>query len=118
MAWAERQLPEGDEIFLDHIGWFVADLDAASAQLQRLGFQVSVENVHMNMGADGVQRPSGTVNRLSILGLGYLEFLGSRGETPLADQHRAQRARYEGLHLMAFNSADVPMMALIGVRSS
>jgi hypothetical protein len=112
MTWTERQLPEGDEVFLDHVGWFVAELDAAAAQLQRLGFQVSVENVHMNMGADGVQRPSGTINRLSVLGLGYLEFLGARGETPLADQHRAQLSRYEGLHLMAFNSADVPAEAL------
>lgn len=112
MQWTERQLPEGDEVFLDHVGWFVADLDGAKAQLERLGFQVSFENVHMNMGADGVQRPSGTINRLSILGLGYLEFLGARGETPLADQHRAQLGRYEGLHLMAFNSADVPAEAL------
>ena len=111
MQWTERQLPEGDEVFLDHVGWFVADLDEAKAQLQRLGFQVSVENVHMNMGADEVQRPSGTFNRLSVLALGYLEFLGARGETPLADQHRAQLGRYEGLHLMAFNCADVPAEA-------
>lgn len=111
MTWTERQLPEGDAVFLDHVGWFVENLDIAKAQLERLGFQVSVENVHMNMGADGVQRPSGTINRLSILGLGYLEFLGAMGETPLADQHRAQLVRYEGLHLMAFNSADVPAEA-------
>jgi len=108
MQWTERQLPEGDEVFLDHVGWFVADLDGAKAHLERLGFQVSVENIHMNMGEDGIRHPSGTINRLSILGCGYLEFLGARGETPLADQHRAQLGRYEGLHLMAFNSADVP----------
>lgn len=111
MAWVERQVPDGDAIFLDHVGWFVADLEAAKAQLERLGFLVSSENVHMNMGADGVQRPSGTINRLSILEMGYLEFLGARGQTPLADQFRDQLARYEGLQLMAFNSADVPSEA-------
>jgi hypothetical protein len=25
MRWIERQLPEGGEVFLDHLGWFVAD---------------------------------------------------------------------------------------------
>lgn len=111
MAWIERQLPTGDAVFLDHVGWFVADLDSAAAQLERLGFVVSGENVHMNRSPDGSMTPSGTVNRLAALGLGYLEFLGARGDTPLARQHGAQLARYEGLHLMAFSSADVPAEA-------
>lgn len=111
MAWVERQVPEGDEIFLDHVGWFVADLDRAAAALTRLGFAVSKENVHLNQAADGDKTPSGTVNRLVTPDFGYLEFLASRGETPLARQHQAQLARYEGLHLLAFNSADVPAEA-------
>lgn len=111
MAWVERQTPRGDEVFLDHVGWFVADLEAAAAQMQRLGFVVSAENVHMNRAADGSTAPSGTVNRLATPDLGYLEFLGSRGDEPLARQHRAQLARYEGLHLLAFSSADVPAEA-------
>jgi len=111
MAWEERQTPKGDEVFLDHVGWFVADLDAAAAQMERLGFVVSGENVHMNRAADGSTAPSGTFNRLATPDLGYLEFLGSRGDAPLARQHRAQLARYEGLHLMAFSSADVPAEA-------
>ncbi len=111
MAWVERQQPKGDEVFLDHVGWFVGDLDAAAAELERLGFRVSPENVHMNRQADGSQLPSGTVNRLATPALGYLEFLGARGDTPLARQHAAQLARYEGLHLLAFASADVPAEA-------
>ncbi|MEQ9122146.1 MAG: VOC family protein [Alphaproteobacteria bacterium] len=111
MAWEERQTPKGDEVFLDHVGWFVVDLDAAAAQLKRLGFVVSAENVHMNRAPDGSTAPSGTVNRLATPDLGYLEFLGSRGDAPLARQHRAQLARYEGLHLLAFSSADVPAEA-------
>lgn len=111
MAWIERQSPDGDEIFLDHVGWFVADLDAAAARLAELGFAVTEENVHMNRQPDGSAVPSGTVNRLSTLALGYLEFLGARGDTPLARQHGSQLARYEGLHLMAFSSSDVPAEA-------
>ena len=107
MGWIERQTPAKDEIFLDHVGWFVRDLDATRAQLERLGFRVSPENVHMNRMPDGSRTPSGTYNRVAMLGLGYLEFLASRGDTALAQQHRDQLARYEGLHLMAFNSSDV-----------
>lgn len=105
------QTPPGEAVFLDHVGWFVADLDAAAATLNRLGFAVSPENVHMNRASDGSQAPSGTVNRLATPAIGYLEFLGARGDTPLARQHAAQLARYEGLHLMAFSSADVPAEA-------
>lgn len=107
----ERQLPEGDEVFLDHVGWFVHDLDAAARALARLGFSVADENVHMNRDAAGGQAPSGTVNRLVTPAIGYLEFLGARGDTPLARQHAAQLARYEGLHLLAFSSRDVPSEA-------
>ena len=110
-ATAERQSPIGDEVFLDHVGWFVSDLDAAAETLARLGFAVSPENVHMNRADDGSAAPSGTVNRLATPAIGYLEFLGARGDTPLARQHAAQMARYEGLHLMAFSSADVPAEA-------
>ena len=38
--WIDRQLPDGDEIFLDYAGYFVTDLDAAARQLKRLGLQV------------------------------------------------------------------------------
>jgi len=65
----------------------------------------------MNRQADGSSLPSGTVNRLITPALGYLEFLGSRGDTPLAHQHKAQLSRYEGLHLMAFAASNVPAEA-------
>ncbi len=109
--WTERQQPLGDEVFLDHVGWFVEDLEKASSSLKNLGFHVSRENVHMNRQADGSSLPSGTVNRLITPALGYLEFLGSRGDTPLAKQHKAQLSRYEGLHLMAFAASNVPAEA-------
>ena len=65
----------------------------------------------MNQGPDGEQRPSGTLNRLVTPGLGYLEFLAAKGDTPLAAQHGQQLARYQGLHLLAFSSSDVPAEA-------
>lgn len=108
MGWSERQSPEGDAVFLDHVAWFVEDLDRAAAALARLGFIVGAENVHMNRSPDGSEVPSGTINRLVTPPWGYLEFLGARGDTPLTQQHRAGLDRYQGLHLMAFSSSDVP----------
>lgn len=108
MAWSNRQSPAGDNVFLDHVGWFVRSLDAVKPAFERLGFIVSTVNVHMNRAPDGSQAPSGTRNRLATPGLGYLEFLAASGDTPIARQHGAQLARYEGLHLAAFSSADVP----------
>lgn len=108
MGWTERQSPEGDGVFLDHVGWFVSDLGQAAAGLARLGFIVGQENVHMNRASDGSEAPSGTINRLVTPPWGYLEFLGARGDTPLARQHQSGLDRYQGLHLMAFSSGDVP----------
>ena len=49
--WADRQLPVGDDVFLDHVGIFTADLGAAGAQLSRLGFAVSPVNLQQNADA-------------------------------------------------------------------
>lgn len=107
MVWVERRLPQDDELFLDHVGWFVPDLDAARAAMERLGFAVSPQNVHYNADAGGNLVPAGTVNRLVTPALGYLEFLAASGGTPLADQLRAALARHAGLHLIAFGHADL-----------
>jgi hypothetical protein len=106
--WADRQLPERDEIFVDHVGYFVADLDAAGAQLERLGFRVSLANVQTNADAAGKLKPSGTSNRLARLRRGFLEILAATHPTPLADQLSQALARYSGLHLIAFSAADMP----------
>jgi hypothetical protein len=108
MRWIERQLPEGDEVFLDHVGWFVADLDAAADAFRRLGFAIHDESLHMNADAEGRQVPAGTANRLVTTEIGYLEVLAQRSDTPLGRQLASGVARYEGLHLVAFGHADVP----------
>jgi catechol 2,3-dioxygenase-like lactoylglutathione lyase family enzyme len=107
VVWTERQLPERDEKFIDHVGYFVADLEAAGAQLERLGFRVSLVNVQTNAGARGELKPSGTSNRLARLRFGFLEILAATHDTPLADQFKQQIARYAGLHLIAFSAADM-----------
>jgi hypothetical protein len=106
-AWIDRQLPQGDEIFLDHVGFFVTDLEVAARQLERLGFQVSPLNVQHNADEHGELVPTGTSNRLALLERGFIEMLAATGETPLADQLRGAVARYQGLHLIALTHADM-----------
>jgi hypothetical protein len=104
----DRQLPVGGEVFLDHVGYFTADLDAAGAQLARLGFAVSPVNLQQNADAQGRLTPSGTSNRLAVLRRGFLEVLAATHDTPLGDQLKAALARYAGLHLIALSHADIP----------
>jgi hypothetical protein len=107
MSWVDRQLPQGGEVFLDHVGYFVSDLDAAGVQLERLGFRVSLVNLQTNANDRGELVPSGTSNRLAKLKFGFLEILATTHDTPLAEQFRQQIARYSGLHLMAFSADDM-----------
>ncbi|MFN4090373.1 MAG: VOC family protein [Alphaproteobacteria bacterium] len=107
-ATEDRQLPRGDEVFLDHVGFFVPDMDAAARTFERLGFAVQPQNTHFNAGPDGGLVPAGTANRLITTRIGYLEILAATLDTPLAAQLRAGLARYTGLHLVALGHADVP----------
>lgn len=107
MGRMDRQLPEDDEIFLDHIGFFVPDIERVEAAALRIGFAVTPVNIHFHTGPDGELVKSGTANRLIVFRRGYLEFLAAVADTPLADQLRSALARYQGLHLLAFTHADV-----------
>jgi len=107
VSWIEQQLPERGEVFVDHVGYFVHDLDTAGAQLERLGFRVSAINVQTNADASGALKPSGTSNRLAKLKFGFLEMLAATHDTPLAQQFKQQIARYPGLHLIAFSAQDM-----------
>jgi hypothetical protein len=107
-GWIDRQMPQGAEVFLDHVGYFVADLEPAGEKLSKLGFQVSQINVQTNADAAGELHPSGTSNRLARLRRGYLEVLAATHDTPLAEQFREAHRRYEGLHLIALCRDDIP----------
>lgn len=104
---AYRQLPRGDEIFLDHHGHFVPDMDAASAALERLGFRLTPYTVHTMTTAPGeAPRPGGTANRCIMLRESYIEVLCAVGDAPLSQQLRDAVSRYTGIHLMAFTTAN------------
>ena len=99
-------VPDIGRVFLDHVGLFVADLDAAPATLTRLGFTLTPRAVHMNRDAGGQETPSGTSNHCAMFREGYLEILAATSDTPLAAQLDARLTRYPGAHLIAFAAAD------------
>lgn len=107
-APSEPQTPADGEIFLDHVGWFVPDMDAASAAFMRLGFALTPYTVHTNERPDGTRAPSGTANRCAMIARGYLEILARVPgvESPLTRQLQAGLSRYTGLHLIAFTVAE------------
>jgi hypothetical protein len=98
----DRQLPQGEEIFLDHVGHFVADREAASGALARCGFTATPVSVQLN--PDGT--PTGTGNVCAMLTRGYVEVLFKTAVTPLAAELDISMARYRGVHLAAFAVAD------------
>jgi len=98
---AERQLPLAAETFLDHVGHFIPDADAASQALTRAGFAPAPKSVQM---ADG--QLTGTGNVTAMLERGYIEVLFKTADTALGREFDAGMARYQGLHLIAFAVAD------------
>lgn len=98
-----RLVPEGNEVYLDHVGLFVPDFDSSPRRLEELGFSLTPFVAHMaSTEPGGEAAPSGTGNQCAIFGQGYLEMLGPTVDTPLSRQLRAQLARYPGWHLIAF----------------
>jgi len=106
-AQADRQLPVGGEIFLDHVAHFVRDPDAASAALRRAGFAPTPASVQVNPDpAGGAPRPTGTGNVTAMFARGYIETLFKTADTVLGRELDAALARYRGVHLAAFAVAD------------
>jgi hypothetical protein len=105
-AQANRQLPLGNEIFLDHIGHFVRDPQAASRALARAGFAPTPMSVQTQPDSAGAPRLTGTGNVTAMLARGYMEVLFKTADTPLGHELDAAMARYDGIHLVAFGVAD------------
>jgi len=97
-----RQLPLRDEIFLDHVGHFVRDPQAAAAALARAGFAPTP--VSVQVAPDG--GPTGTGNVCAMLTRGYMEVLFKTADTPLGREFEAALARHSGIQLAAFAVAD------------
>ncbi|MFZ0528255.1 MAG: VOC family protein [Xanthobacteraceae bacterium] len=100
------RLPEGDEIFLDHVGHFVRDGGAASRALARCGFAPTPISIQVSPDAAGGAQPTGTGNVTAMLDRGYLEILFKTSDTPLSRELEAALNRHAGLHLAAFAVAD------------
>jgi Glyoxalase-like domain len=104
-----RRLPTDGEIFLDHIGHFVADQEAACRALARAGFAPTPVSVQVNPDpTGGPPRLTGTGNVTCMLDRGYLEILFKTADTPLSRELDAAIARHPGVHLAAFAVADAP----------
>jgi hypothetical protein len=105
------QTPSGRQIFLDHVGWFVPDMESTASAFERLGFILTPFVAQTNADPDGgPPAPAGTGNRCAMLQRGYLEFLAAVPgvDTPLSRQLNDALARYHGVHLIAFTVDDAP----------
>jgi hypothetical protein len=105
-AEVDRQLPLGEEIFLDHVGHFVQDPQAASRALARAGFAPTPMSVQTQPDPAGAPRLTGTGNVTAMLTRGYVEVLFKTADTPLGHELDAATARHMGVHLVAFAVAD------------
>ena len=104
---ASRQRPAPGEIVLDHVAHFLPDMTAAEEALDRLGFAPTPVSHQMHRTEPGGPLVSaGTANRTAMLRRGYLEFLATTGDTPNAAKLRAAMARYTGVHLVCFGTAE------------
>ena len=92
---------------IDHVGYFVPDLNEAGSALEKLGFTLTPFSSHLHRPQpDGQPVPAGSGNRCAMLRRGYLEFLTPIGDTNIAGELRHAIQRYTGAHLIAFGSAD------------
>ena len=102
MPEIDRQLPLGDEMFLDHVGHFVPDAQAAARALARAGFAPTPQSIQYN--PDGT--PMGTGNITAMLQRGYIEVLFKAADTPLGREFEAALAGNAGVHLTNFAVVD------------
>src|ERR1700728_2161407 len=101
-----RQLPVGDEIFLDHVGHFVRSADAASRVLERAGFAPTPASIQVNPEVAVGTRLTGTGNVTAMFERGYVEVLFKTADTVLGREFDAALSHYAGVHLAAFAVAD------------
>jgi Glyoxalase-like domain len=104
-----RQVPEAGQMFLDHVGWFVPDMDVAARAFEKLGFNLTPYSVHGDRdAATGELKPLGTANRLVMLEEAYLEILTLHGgvTNPSVERMKTSMARHVGVHLIAMTVAD------------
>ena len=97
-----RRLPRGQEIFLDHVGHFVREPQAASRALARAGFSPAP----VSMQVDPSGSPTGTGNVTAMFDRGYVEVLFKTADTALGREFEAALSGHPGVHLAAFSVTD------------
>ena len=102
----DRQLPAGNEVFLDHLAHFVHDAEAARSAFARCGFAPTPVSIQVSPNPAGGTSPTGTGNVTAMFSRGYIEVLFKTSDTPLSREFDAALARRAGLHLAAFAVAD------------
>jgi hypothetical protein len=103
---SDRRLPVGNEIFLDHVGHFVRDAEAARRALERCGFAPTPISIQVNTDSAGGAQQTGTGNITVMLPHGYAEILFKTSDTALSREFDAALEHHAGLHLAAFAVAD------------
>lgn len=100
-------LPNADEMYLDHTGHFVPDANAASTALAALGFTVTPYSAQVQPDpSTGEPQLTGTGNICVMLNEGYLEFLVHTADTSIGKEFLEALNRRAGLHLSAFAVTD------------
>jgi hypothetical protein len=102
----DRQLPIGEQIFLDHVGHFVRGAEAASRALARAGFAPTPPSIQVNRDVAVGTQLTGTGNVTAMFARGYVEVLFKTADTVLGREFDAALARHPGVHLAAFAVAD------------
>lgn len=101
------QRPSSGHINVDHVAHFVPDIEAARLALSNTGFTLTpFSHQSHRLTPDGPLVPAGSGNCCIMLPQGYIEVLTPTADTPIAAQLRSAIARYTGVHLIAFGSAD------------
>ena len=99
---ADGRLPQGEETFLDHVGHFVREPQAASRALARAGFAPTP----VSMQADPSGAPTGTGNVTAMFDRGYIEVLFKTADTALGREFEAALTGHAGVHLLALSVVD------------
>jgi hypothetical protein len=102
-----EQRPSAGHINLDHVAHFVPDIEAARLFFSSAGFTLTpFSHQSHRLTPDGPLVPAGSGNCCIMLPQGYIEVLTPTADTPIAAQLNSAIARYTGVHLIAFGSAD------------
>lgn len=100
------QVPQSDQLCVDHVAHYVEDIDQTSQYLSSMGFTLTPFSVQSHkVKPSGTLEPAGAGNRCVMLKQGYIELLTPIGTTPIANQLRSGIERYIGIHLLAIGTS-------------